>query len=113
MNQLNSSHGEEKNEPTRECNRKPPPAHFKSMTYPPNTRPMVSAIMGRLTHHAIDNTIFTLQIFQLNLTLDLFHIQTPLRLNQLMIDEMDHPLEFFYSEHNEDLLYVYIQMLQD
>ena len=55
MNQLNALHGDEKNEPPREWNSQPPAADFKSRNFPSNTGPMVSAIMGRLNHHAIDN----------------------------------------------------------
>ena len=56
---------------------------------------------------------FTLQIFRFNLTLNQFQIQTPLRLNIFDADEMDHLMEFFYSEHDEDLLDVDLHILQD
>ena len=55
MNRYNSLHGEEPNEPPRECRSKPPAAYLKSRTSPSNTSPVVSAIMGRLNHRAIDN----------------------------------------------------------
>ena len=55
MNQFNSLHGDEPNEPPREWSSQPPEAHFKSRTSTSNTSPVVSAIMGRLNHHAIDN----------------------------------------------------------
>ena len=54
MNQFNSLHSEEPNEPTapqRERNRRPPEAHFKYRTFPTNTSPVVFAIMGRLNYH--------------------------------------------------------------
>ena len=40
---------------TREWNSQPPAAHFKSMTSPSITSPVISAIVGRLNHRAIDN----------------------------------------------------------
>ena len=55
MNHLNALNGEEPNEPPRYWNSQPPEAHFKSRTSTPNTRPVVSAIVGRLNHHAMDN----------------------------------------------------------
>ena len=55
MNQFNALHGEEPNEPPRVWNSQPPAADFKSITSPPKTSPMFSAIMGILNNHAIDN----------------------------------------------------------
>ena len=55
MNKFNALYGEEPNEPPREWNRQPPADHFKSMNSPPNTSPVVSEIMGRFDHNAIDN----------------------------------------------------------
>ena len=55
MNQFNNLNGDEQNEPLREWNRKIPAVHFKSLTSPSKTNPVVLAIMGRLYHHAIDN----------------------------------------------------------
>ena len=55
MNQFNTLHGEEPNEPTREWNSQPPPSHFKSSASSSNTSPLFSAIMGRLNNHDIDN----------------------------------------------------------
>ena len=56
MNQFNALHVDEPNEPPREWSIQPPVAHFKSRTSPPNTIPMVSAIIGIRNHHAIDNS---------------------------------------------------------
>ena len=80
MSQLNALHGDEKKEPPRECIRQPPAFHFKSRTSTPNTSPVVSVIMGKLNHHAIDNgdIKFHTSDFQLNLTLNKFQIQKPL-----------------------------------
>ena len=55
MNQFNALHGDEPNEPPIECNIQPPAAQFKSINSPSKTNPVISAIMGRLNHHAIDN----------------------------------------------------------
>ena len=44
-----------KNEQQREWISQPPTDSFKSRTSPLNTIPVVSAIMGRLNHHSIDN----------------------------------------------------------
>ena len=55
MNRFNSLHGEESNEPPRECNNEPPTSHFKYITSPTRTSPVVSAIMRRLNHNDVDN----------------------------------------------------------
>ena len=55
MNQLNALNGDELNEPPIYWNSQPPADHFKSSTSPSKTNPVISAIMGILNHHAIDN----------------------------------------------------------
>ena len=55
MNQFNAIHGEETKEPPREWKSQPPEAHFKPRSYPSRTNPVVSSIMGKLNHQAIDN----------------------------------------------------------
>ena len=55
MNHLKSRHGEEPNEPPRECKSQPTSAELKSSTSPNKTSPVVSAIMGILNNHAIYN----------------------------------------------------------
>ena len=55
MNQFNDLHGEQPNELPRQWNIQPPESHLKSRKSPPNTRPLVSYIMGILNHHGIDN----------------------------------------------------------
>ena len=55
MNQFKALHGEEKNEPPREWDSQPPEAHLKSRNSPTKTITVVSAIMGSLNHHVIDN----------------------------------------------------------
>ena len=54
INQSNTIHGEEKNDPLREWNIQPPAAHFKFSNSPTKTSPVVSDIMVRLNHHTID-----------------------------------------------------------
>ena len=55
MNQFNALHGDEPKDPPREWNSQPPAANLKSRFSPSRTNPVVSAIMGKLNHHAIDN----------------------------------------------------------
>ena len=55
MNKFNVIHGEEPNESPRWCNSQPPAAHLKYGTSPPNTRPVVTAIMRR-NHNSIENS---------------------------------------------------------
>ena len=55
MNQLNALHGDEPKETPREWNSQPLTAHFKSRTSPSRTNHLISAIIGKLNHRAIDN----------------------------------------------------------
>ena len=55
MNQLNSLHDDEPREPPIEWNIQHPEAHFKSGTSPSRTNPVISSIMEKLNHNAIDN----------------------------------------------------------
>ena len=55
MNQFNALHGDEPNEPPREWSIQPPADHFKYRNSHSKTSPVVSVIMGRLNHHAINN----------------------------------------------------------
>ena len=55
MNRFIAIHGDELIDPPIYWNIQPPAAHFKSSSSPPNTIPVVSYIMGRINHHAIDN----------------------------------------------------------
>ena len=58
MNQFNALHGEETNELPREWNIQPPEVHFKYRNSPTKTSSVVSSIMGRLNHRAVDNGDF-------------------------------------------------------
>ena len=55
MNQLNALHGYKPTEKSIEWNIQPPEVHFKSLKNPPQTSPVVSTIVGRLNHNAVDN----------------------------------------------------------
>ena len=55
MDQFNTLHVEEPNEPTRECNIQPPAVYIKSQTSSPKIIPVISSKMGRLNHHYIGN----------------------------------------------------------
>ena len=54
-NQFNNLHCEKTTKQTREWISQLPEDHFKYSTSPTNTSTVVSDIMGRLNHHAIDN----------------------------------------------------------
>ena len=54
-NQLNALHGDEPTDPPRGWNRQSPSSNLKIRTSTHRTSPVVSAIMGILNHHAIDN----------------------------------------------------------
>ena len=56
INQFNALHGDEPIDSPIEWNSQPPAANVKYRTSPPKTSPVVSVIMGRLNHHAIDNS---------------------------------------------------------
>ena len=54
MNQFNALCVDETTDPPREWNSQPPEVRLKSSISPPKTSPVVSDIMGKLNHHAID-----------------------------------------------------------
>ena len=67
--------------------------------------------MGKLNHHAIDNGDITSDV-PVEYSYDSVpYLDTPL-IKSIDDGEMDHLLEFFHSEHDDDLLDVDIQMLQ-
>ena len=111
MNQFNKLHGDEPKEPPREWNSQPPAAHFKSRSYPSRTNPVVSAIMGKLNHHAIDNGDITSDI-PVEYSYESVPDPDSTPIKSIDYDEMDHLLEFFHSEHDDDLLDVDLQMIQ-
>ena len=81
-NQLNALHGDELISPPREWNSQLPAAHFKSRIYPPK-EPVLWFYLSRgeliIMQLIIVMLRFTLNILQMNLTLNMFQIQKPLQ----------------------------------
>ena len=111
MNQFNVLHGDEPKELSREWNSQPLEAHFKSRSFPSRTNPVVSAIMGKLNHHAIDNGGITSDV-PVESSYEYVPYPDTTSIKSIDDDEMGHLLEFFHSEHDDDLLDVDLQMLQ-
>ena len=55
MNQLNTLHCDEKNDPPIDWNIQPLAVQLKPRTSPPNNSPVFLSIMGILNHHVVDN----------------------------------------------------------
>ena len=110
-NNFNALNDEETNEPPRQWSRKTAAAHFKSRTSPPNTSPVVSAIMGKLNHRSIDNGDITSDV-PVASSYDSIPDPDTNPIKSIDDDEMDSLLEFFHSEHDDDILDVDLQMLQ-
>ena len=111
MNQFNTLHGDEPKEPPREWNSQSPAAHFKSRSYPFRTNPVVSTIMGRLNHHAIDNGDINSDV-PVKSNYDSVPDKDITTTESFDDDKMDHLLELFHSEHDDNLLDVDFHMLQ-
>ena len=56
---------------------------------------------------------FTLFIFQMNITLNIFPDTDTTPIKSIDDDEMDQLLLFFHSEHDADILDIDLQMIQD
>ena len=114
MNQFNALHGDEKTETPKEWNIQPASDHFKSRTSPPKTRPVVSSIMGRLNHHAVDNGDVEVNPSEFPFESNSEYVPYPDNtLIKSMDDyEMNHILEFLHSEHDDYILGVDLQILQ-
>ena len=82
---------------------------------PPNTSPVVSANTRRLNHHAIDKGGVGVDPSEYPVEFNSISIPDPYTTPIKSIDdyEMDHLLEFFHSEHNEDMMDVELQKPQD
>ena len=78
---------------------------------PSRTNPVVSAIMGKLNHHAIDNGDITSDA-PVESSYDSVPYPDTTPIKSIDDDEMDHLLELFHSKHDDDLLDVDLQMLQ-
>ena len=114
MNQFNELHGDDKNEPPSECKSQPPASHSKSSTSPSKTNPVISVIMGRLNHHAIDNVDIKVPTseFPVEFNYESVLYQDTNLIKSIDDDEMNNLLEFFHSEHDEYLLDVDLHILQ-
>ena len=67
--------------------------------------------MGKLNHHAIDNGDITSGV-PVESNYDSVPDPDTTPIKSIDDDEMYYLLEFFHSEHDDDLLDVYLQMLQ-
>ena len=95
MNQFNALHGDKPKEPPREWNIQPLAYHFKSSSYPSRTKPVISAIMGKLNHHAMDNNDVKVPTLDVPVESNYDSVTntdtTPIK--SIDDDEMDHLLE--------------------
>ena len=111
MNQFNALNGDKQKEAPREWNSQPPAAHFKSSSSPSRKNTVVSAITGKLNHHVINNGDITSDV-----PVESRHgfVPDPEITHIKSIDGygMYYLLEFFHSEHDDNILDVELQMLQ-
>ena len=114
VNQFSAIHGDEPKESPIEWNSQPPADYFKSRSSPSRTNPVISAIMGKLNHHAIDNEDVKIPTSEVPFESNYDSVPDPYTtpIKSIDDDEMDHLLELFHSEHDDDLLDVELQMLQ-
>ena len=112
---FNSLHGEEPNDPPIGWNSQPPEAHFKSSIFPPKTSPVVSSIIGILNHFAIVNGNVEVHPSEFPVESNYEYVPDPdtTLIKSIYDDEMDYLMEFFRSEHDDDLLDVDLYILQD
>ena len=98
MDKLNSLRGGEPTGPQIKWSTQTPASHFKYQTSPPKTSPMVSAIMGRINHYAIDNGDVAVHPsdYPFKSTYKSFPYQDTTPIKPIDDDEMDHILEFFH-----------------
>ena len=75
---------------------------------------MISAIMEKLNHHAIDNGDVKIPTsdFPVESSYDSVPDPDTTPIKSIDDDGMDHLLEFFHSEHDDGLLDVDLQMCQ-
>ena len=76
------------------------------MTSPPKTSPVVLYIMGRLNHNVMYNGDVDVNPSYFPVESNSESVPDPdtTRTKSIDDDEMDHLLEFFHSENDEDLL---------
>ena len=99
MNKFNNLHGEEPTDTPREWNSQPLASHFKSRTYSPKNSPVVSAIMGRMNHYAIDNGDVEGKPSEFPVELNYESVPDPSinPIKSIGDDEMNYILELFHS----------------
>ena len=114
MNQLISLPGYELIDPPREWNIQPPAAHFKFSTSPPKNSPVVSAIMVIFNHHTIDNEDVEVHPSGFPVEYNSEYVPYPdtTPIKPIDDDKIDHILELFHSEHDNDLIDNDLQMIQ-
>ena len=114
MNQFNSLHVDETNEPPIKWNSHSLEFHFKSHTSPPKISPVFLDIMGRLNHHIVDNS--DVEVYPLYYPVEYSFDSLPdpdtNPIKSIDDDEIDQLLELFHSKQDDDLLAVDLQMLQ-
>ena len=115
MNQFNAFNVGEPNGPPRECNSQTTVAHFKYRSPPPKTSPVVSDIMGRLNHHTIDNGDVEVHPSYFSVEYNSESVTDPdtTPIKSFDDDEMNHILELFHSEHQDDLLDADLYIIKD
>ena len=71
--------------------------------------------MGRRNHHAIDNGDVDIHPLEYPFESTYKYVPCPgtTPIKTIDDDEMDHLLEFFHSDYDDDLLDVNLQVLQD
>ena len=91
-----------------------PSVHLKYQTSPPKTSPVVSAILGRLNHHVIDNC--DVEVYPSEYPFEStseYVLHTETTLIKLIDDgKINQVLELFHSYNDDDLLDVDIQTLK-
>ena len=114
MNQLSVLCCDEPTELPREWNIQPTEDHFKYRTSPPKNSPVVSAIMGRLNHHSIDNSDIDIHPSEFPIESSSESVTDPdtSPTKSIYCDEIDHLLGLLHSEHDDYLLDVNLQIFQ-
>ena len=92
MNQFNALHDDEPKEPPIKWNSQPPAAHFKFRSSPSRTNPVISAIMGKLNHHVIENGDFKIPTSDFPVESNYDSVPDPdtTPIKSIDDDEMDH-----------------------
>ena len=115
MTNFNDLHGNKTTNSPRECNIQPPSVHCKSLISPPKTSPVVSDIMEKINHHAIDYDDDEVQPsdYPPKSTSESFPDTDTTPIKSIDDDDdMDQLLELFHSEHDDDILDDDLHMLQ-